>query len=93
MTYVGGNIGILSREKYVVPDSSKVVLGIDTVFTDGILVLNRNGDRVWSWIVTDVQNPMLDSDIKNKQKDWGHANSLDVDSDGHYLVSWRKPKL
>ncbi len=60
----------------------------DTVKSDGILVLDRNGRKIWEWTVFDALDPLTDPDIVNTRTDWMHANSLSFDGDGHYLISF-----
>ncbi len=61
----------------------------DTLITDGIMVLDGSGKQVWSWEVSDVLNPLIDSSSFKMKNDWGHANALAVDYDGNYLISFR----
>ncbi|HEY4205889.1 MAG TPA: aryl-sulfate sulfotransferase [Puia sp.] len=60
----------------------------DTVNGDGILVLDRNGRKVWQWSVFDVCDPFADHALLKHKKDWMHANSLSFDVDSNYLVSF-----
>ncbi len=60
----------------------------DTVIGDGILVLDKSGNRIWSWTVFDTLNPLDDKGILKSKKDWMHANSISLDKDGNYLVSF-----
>lgn len=60
----------------------------DTVFGDAILVLDRQGRQIWKWTVFDKINPLLDPNILKTKKDWMHANSIAIDKDGHYLISF-----
>ncbi|TDE12759.1 aryl-sulfate sulfotransferase [Dyadobacter psychrotolerans] len=60
----------------------------DTVKSDGILVLDRKGKKVWSWSVFDELNPLDDKKILEEKKDWMHANSVSFDKDGNYLISF-----
>lgn len=60
----------------------------DTVRGDGILVLDRQGRRVWKWTVFDEADPLKEEKIVAAKKDWMHANSLSFDRDGNYLVSF-----
>jgi hypothetical protein len=60
----------------------------DTVKGDGILVLDRTGNKVWKWTVFDELGPLQDLNILKNKKDWMHANSLSFDKDGNYLVSF-----
>ena len=60
----------------------------DTVNGDGILVLDRNGRKVWQWSVFDVCDPFADAELVKHKKDWMHANSLSFDVDSNYLLSF-----
>lgn len=60
----------------------------DTVKSDGILVLDKQGRQVWKWTVFDTLNPLNDKNIVNEKNDWMHANSLNFDKDGNYLLSF-----
>ncbi len=85
------NNDILALTKEIIPiDLSK--LGgkqIDTLKTDGIIKLSRTGAKLWNWSLEHVLDPLTYPDISKHKNDWGHANALFVDDDGHYLVSWR----
>jgi outer membrane protein assembly factor BamB len=78
----------LTREQKIVDLSSSGGSKKDTVFGDGILVLDRKGKRLWKWSVFDILNPLLDKNILTTKKDWTHANSIAFDRDGNYLVSF-----
>lgn len=60
----------------------------DTVIGDGILVLDSLGNRVWEWSVFDVLNPLDEPEIINLKNDWVHANALNIDKDGNFLMSF-----
>lgn len=60
----------------------------DTVKSDGILVLDRQGKKVWGWSVFDALDPLKDPKILAEKKDWMHANSVSFDRDGNYLMSF-----
>lgn len=60
----------------------------DTVKSDGIVVLDRQGKKVWSWSVFDELDPLKDPKILAEKKDWMHANSLNFDKDGNYIISF-----
>jgi len=60
----------------------------DTVRGDGILVMDRKGNKVWEWSVFDVFDPRKDPHILKDKGDWLHANSLSFDNDGNYLLSF-----
>jgi arylsulfate sulfotransferase len=60
----------------------------DTVKSDGILVLDKTGKQIWKWTVFDNINPLDDKDIVKNKSDWMHANCLNYDTDGNYLLSF-----
>ncbi|WP_160715892.1 aryl-sulfate sulfotransferase [Chitinophaga solisilvae] len=60
----------------------------DTVKSDGILVTDRHGKKIWQWSVFDVLDPAADKDILHTRSDWMHANSLSFDKDSNYLISF-----
>lgn len=60
----------------------------DTVISDGIIVMDRNGKKIWQWSVFDVQDPIKDPHILKNKKDWTHANSLNYDKDSNYIISF-----
>jgi hypothetical protein len=78
----------LCREERIVDLSSKGGLAKDTVYGDGILVLDRRGQQVWKWTVFDKLDPLTDDKIMEKKNDWMHANSLAFDRNGNYLISF-----
>ncbi len=78
----------LTLEKKVFDLSSVGGAKTDTITGDGILVLDNKGNKVWSWSVFDVINPLTDPHILKNKADWLHANSLSIDTDGNYLLSF-----
>ena len=78
----------LCREERIVDLRSKGGLAKDTVYGDGILVLDRLGRQVWKWTVFDKLDPLSDDKIKEHKKDWMHANSIAFDRNGNYLISF-----
>jgi outer membrane protein assembly factor BamB len=60
----------------------------DTVKSDGILVMDKAGNQLWKWSVFDVLNPLDDKNIVKDKSDWMHANCLNYDTDGNYLLSF-----
>ncbi|MDP5199997.1 aryl-sulfate sulfotransferase [Flavobacterium sp. DG2-3] len=60
----------------------------DTVSGDGIVILDKKGKQLWKWTVFDDLDPMKDKDILKTKKDWTHANSLNYDTDGNFLISF-----
>ena len=60
----------------------------DTITGDGILVLDNRGKKIWQWSVIDAFDPLKDPNIVKDKKDWLHANSLCLDKDGIYIISF-----
>jgi hypothetical protein len=60
----------------------------DTVKSDGILILDRNGRKVWNWSIFDHLDALTYPNILKEKSDWMHANSLSIDNDGNYLMSF-----
>jgi arylsulfate sulfotransferase len=57
---------------------------------DGILVLDTSGKIKWQWNLLQVLDPLtLDPKTVDITHSLGHANSIAIDRDGHYLVSFR----
>jgi hypothetical protein len=61
----------------------------DTIYGDGILVMDKEGNKIWEWDMYQFENPLEDENINSMKKDWSHGNSLAIDQDGHYLISFR----
>ncbi len=78
----------ICSEKKVFDLRSRGGLANDTVNGDGILVLDRQGRKIWKWTVFDELDPLADKSILKTKKDWMHANSISFDKDGNYLVSF-----
>jgi len=78
----------LCREERVFNLLTKGGSAQDTVIGDGILVLDRKGREIWKWTVFDDLDPLLDDNILKNKKDWMHANSIALDKDGNYLISF-----
>ncbi len=60
----------------------------DTIKSDGIMILDRNGKKVWSWSLFDALDPLSQKNILKEKADWMHANSLKYDTDGNFLISF-----
>jgi len=60
----------------------------DTVSGDGIMVMDNNAKKIWQWSVFDALNPLQDAKLLKNKKDWMHANSLNFDKDGNYIISF-----
>jgi hypothetical protein len=84
-----GNIISLTRNMKLFDLSENGGVENDTIFGDGILVLDSTGNKVWGWDIYEHEDPLLDKDIERMKKDWSHGNALSIDLDGNYLVSFR----
>jgi len=60
---------------------------IDSIMGDGIVVFNEKGEKVWTWNIFNHSQP--DEEVFLIRDDWSHANGIDIDSDGNYLISFR----
>ncbi|WP_225585208.1 aryl-sulfate sulfotransferase [Flavobacterium sp. MDT1-60] len=60
----------------------------DTINGDGILIMDKKGKQLWKWSVFDDLDPMKDKNLLKTKKDWTHANSLNYDKDGNFLISF-----
>jgi arylsulfate sulfotransferase len=60
----------------------------DTVSSDGIIVMDSTGKKIWQWTVFDVMDPLKDPNILKTKSDWTHANSLNYDLDSNYIISF-----
>ncbi|WP_428329419.1 aryl-sulfate sulfotransferase [Mucilaginibacter sp.] len=60
----------------------------DTVSGDGILVMDNHAKKIWQWSVFDAMDPLKDAGLLKSKKDWMHANSLNFDKDGNYIISF-----
>jgi arylsulfate sulfotransferase len=59
----------------------------DTLFGDGIVVLDSLGKEIWKWSVWDMWDTEKDTLLDEFGYDRFHMNALNFDSDGNYLVS------
>jgi hypothetical protein len=75
-------------DQRVIDLSSVGGLTSDTVNGDGILVFDKSGKKIKQWSVFDVEDPLKDPEILKTRKDWTHANSLNFDKDGNYIISF-----
>jgi arylsulfate sulfotransferase len=60
----------------------------DTVAGDGIIVMDNNAKKIWQWSIFDALDPLQDAKLLKTKKDWMHANSLNFDKDGNYIISF-----
>lgn len=56
---------------------------------DGILVLSKEGKKLWEWNLFQAENPTKFNGNINLRENWGHANSIALDKQGNYLISFR----
>ena len=56
---------------------------------DAIVRLSKTGDILWKWSVFDVLDPTKSTYAFDSLGEWGHANTLSIDLDGNYLISFR----
>lgn len=56
---------------------------------DGILVLSKQGEIRWKWNLLQAENPARFGGKINLRENWGHANSIALDTAGNYLISFR----
>lgn len=78
----------ISSEEKIMDLSSRGGTKADTVKSDGIWVLDKQGKTIWKWTVFDALDPLADKNIVKDRSDWMHANSLNIDKDGSYLLSF-----
>lgn len=60
----------------------------DTVTGDGIVIMDDKGKTISQWSIFDVMDPLKDPKLMTTKKDWMHANSLNFDKDGNYIISF-----
>lgn len=82
-----GNILALTKENRAFDLSKVGGHKQDTVHGDGILVLDPQGNKLWSWDIFQVADPLEDPEIMRWKDDWSHANSLNILDDGNYIIS------
>lgn len=82
-----GHVVALTRNKKIYDFSKIGGKGIDTLGGEGILVMDNKGNKIWDWNIWDHWNIEKDSSIKEFAYDRFHANSLNFDQDGNYLLS------
>jgi arylsulfate sulfotransferase len=56
---------------------------------DAIVQIDKQGNILWKWSVFDVVSPESSPFPVDSLGEWGHANTLSIDTDGHYLISFR----
>ena len=83
-----GQLVTITVEKKIMDLTSVGGGKADTVNSDGIMVMDKNAKLIWKWSVFDVTDPLKDPNILKTKKDWTHANSLNYDTDGNYIISF-----
>ncbi|MFT4205101.1 MAG: aryl-sulfate sulfotransferase [Chitinophagaceae bacterium] len=83
-----GNIAVLVSENKTFDLSKAGGKLIDTLNVDGINIYDKNGSLKWKWDVSNVLDPIKDKNIVAKKNDWMHANSIAIDNDGNFLISF-----
>ena len=83
-----GQLVTLTVEKKIMDLTSIGGSKQDTVNSDGIMVMDNHAKKIWKWSVFDAADPLKDPNILKNKKDWTHANSLNYDTDGNYLISF-----
>jgi arylsulfate sulfotransferase len=83
-----GQIATITVEKKIMDLTSIGGKKKDTISSDGIIVLDSHAKMKWHWSVFDVTDPLKDPNLLKNKKDWTHANSLNYDTDGNYLISF-----
>jgi len=56
---------------------------------DAVVRLSKTGEILWKWSVFDVLDPISSTYAFDSVGEWGHANTLSIDQDGNYLISFR----
>lgn len=84
-----GNIYALTFDKKIFDLTVAGGLKADTVSGDGVVMFDKGGHKIWEWSVFKYLNPIEDTAINRKKKDWLHANSLYRDQEGNFLISFR----
>lgn len=82
-----GNIITLPMLKKVM-DLSSIGRGKnEEVGANSILVLDKNGNKVWDWSLFDATDVLKEKSLLTHQHDVFHANSIALDKDGNFIVS------
>lgn len=83
-----GQLVTITVEKKIMDLTSVGGKKSDTVNSDGIMVMDKHAKLIWKWSVFDAADPLKDPNILKTKKDWTHANSLNYDTDGNYIISF-----
>jgi arylsulfate sulfotransferase len=80
-------IHTLYRTIKLVKNQQNTEAAADTLFGDGIVVLDSLGKEIWKWSVWDMWDTEKDTLLEEFGYDRFHMNALNFDTDGNYLVS------
>lgn len=85
-----GHVVALSHDS-VMMDLRKFGLAKDQYLRgDGIILFDKKGKLLWKWNILDVYDPRDHPERKlDLNHSLGHANSIAIDKDGNYVVSFR----
>ncbi len=81
------NIYTLFRPRKVFDMSRVGGQGMDTLVGDGIVVMDSTGKELWKWSIWDHWDIVNDPYIRRFAYDRFHANALNFDTDGNFLLS------
>jgi hypothetical protein len=85
-----GNIVALSHDSVKMDLTQVGHKGEHYVRADGIVVLSTSGKKIWEWNLLSVYDPRNYPSRKvDLDQSLGHANSIAISADGHYVVSFR----
>lgn len=80
-----GNLVALTYDKKEFIKNGKQIV----VKGDAIVKMDRKGNILWRWSIFDVENPTKSTLPIDSLGEWGHGNTLFIDKDGNYLLSFR----
>jgi hypothetical protein len=85
-----GNFVALTKEISIYDYSHLGFDRQDSLVTDGVVVFNRSGKKLWHWSFKTVLDTMLSvpRDFFQVRNDWVHANAICEDDDD-YVISFR----
>ncbi len=82
-----GKIYSLYRPEKIIDMATIGGTGVDTLIGDGIVVMDKNGKEFKKWSIWEHWDIEKDPYIKRFAYDRFHANALNFDTDGNYLLS------
>jgi hypothetical protein len=85
-----GNIVALTHDSLKMDLTKVGHKGEHYIRADGIVVLSPSATKIWEWNLLSVYDPRNHPSQKvDLDQSLGHANSIAIDADGHYVVSFR----